>query len=144
MELSNNAESQQKKVIHFTSGETLEEDEVEEDLDDEAPKQSFSKASMTNMNWRQHSWCWARQAVLKSFQTCDFLGGKLAGLLGLSLAKYQYAIDEYDRNHKIKMEKDQTLLTDAGGTGYGATSSQTSPEKQQTAGFQNHNYMHDE
>lgn len=33
---------------------------------------------------------------------CDFLGKKLAGVLGLDAAKYQYAIDQYQQNHKIK------------------------------------------
>lgn len=33
---------------------------------------------------------------------CDFLGKKLAGVLGLDAAKYQYAIDQYQQNHKVK------------------------------------------
>lgn len=33
---------------------------------------------------------------------CDFLGKKLAGLLGLDAAKYQYAIDQYHVKHKVK------------------------------------------
>lgn len=32
---------------------------------------------------------------------CDFLGERLAGALGLKAAKYQYAIDQYDRDHKV-------------------------------------------
>lgn len=32
---------------------------------------------------------------------CEYLGGKLARLLGLDVAKYQYAIDEFDRNDKV-------------------------------------------
>lgn len=33
---------------------------------------------------------------------CDFLGKKLAGVLGLDAAKYQYAIDQYQSKHKVK------------------------------------------
>ena len=32
---------------------------------------------------------------------CDFLGGRLAGALGLNAAKYQYAIDQYHRDLKV-------------------------------------------
>lgn len=32
---------------------------------------------------------------------CDFLGERLAGALGLSAAKYQYAIDRYQHDHKV-------------------------------------------
>ncbi|KAE8600429.1 hypothetical protein XENTR_v10013246 [Xenopus tropicalis] len=31
---------------------------------------------------------------------CDFLGGRLATLFGLTVPKYQYAIDEYDRRQE--------------------------------------------
>lgn len=34
---------------------------------------------------------------------CDFLGKNLAGVLGLDAAKYQYAIDQHQRNHKVNM-----------------------------------------
>lgn len=33
---------------------------------------------------------------------CDFLGERLAAALGLNAAKYQYAIDLYDHNQKVK------------------------------------------
>ncbi|KAJ4929494.1 hypothetical protein JOQ06_005101 [Pogonophryne albipinna] len=37
-----------------------------------------------------------------SLLTCDFLGERLAGALGLKAAKYQYAIDQHHRDHKTK------------------------------------------
>lgn len=39
---------------------------------------------------------------------CDFLGKKLAGVLGLDAAKYQYAIDQYHRNHKVNIQRNKT------------------------------------
>lgn len=36
-----------------------------------------------------------------SLLACDFLGERLAGALGLNTAKYQYAIDQYHREHKV-------------------------------------------
>ena len=39
------------------------------------------------------------------FLVCDFLGEKIASVLGISTPKYQYAIDEYYR-----MKKEVCLL----------------------------------
>lgn len=39
---------------------------------------------------------------------CDFLGETLAGILGLNAAKYQYAIDQYHRDHKVKLRRQNT------------------------------------
>uniref|UniRef100_A0A667Y5C6 Uncharacterized protein n=1 Tax=Myripristis murdjan TaxID=586833 RepID=A0A667Y5C6_9TELE len=64
---------------------------------------------------------------------CDFLGEKLAGVLGLNAAKYQYAIDQYHRDHKgtnsqstkegdSQVGTDRVLLSPGqDGSGYGAT-----------------------
>lgn len=38
--------------------------------------------------------------VLCLFSVCDFLGEKIASVLGISTPKYQYAIDEYYRMKK--------------------------------------------
>lgn len=32
---------------------------------------------------------------------CEYLGGKLAHILGLDAAKYQYAVDEFNRDEKV-------------------------------------------
>lgn len=39
---------------------------------------------------------------------CDFLGKKLAGVLGLDAAKYQYAIDQYHQNHQVNIHCNKT------------------------------------
>lgn len=39
--------------------------------------------------------------ILFHILACDFLGERLAGALGLNAAKYQYAIDQYQHDHKV-------------------------------------------
>ncbi|KAL6485841.1 hypothetical protein MHYP_G00052330 [Metynnis hypsauchen] len=118
-------QSQQRKVIHFSSGETMEEDDSEEETEAEQPHRDiFNKAGMDNLSWRRYAWFWGTQVMIKSLQTCDFVGGKLAGLLGLTLAKYQYAIDEYQR----QKEREETLLSHTETSAYGTTLKTTSEE----------------
>ncbi|KAI4899149.1 hypothetical protein NFI96_013244 [Prochilodus magdalenae] len=121
MELESEVKSQQRKVIHFSSGETLEEGGSEDEMA-EQPYQTFAKAGQQeNLTWRGYAWRWATRVVIKSLQTCDFLGGKLAGLLGLNHAKYQYAIDEYQRYQKHTAEGEGTLLSHTETSAYGTT-----------------------
>ncbi|XP_061099854.1 protein FAM177A1 [Conger conger] len=89
--------SQRRKVIHFANGDTLEQDCSDEE--EEAPKKEpFSAPDNTVQNsWRQHSWCLCMKAGKRFIQTCDFVGGKLANLVGLNMAKYQYAVDQFQR-----------------------------------------------
>lgn len=35
------------------------------------------------------------------FAVCDFFGERMAALLGLNAAKYQYVIDQYHRHHQV-------------------------------------------
>ncbi|KAJ8355459.1 hypothetical protein SKAU_G00182530 [Synaphobranchus kaupii] len=93
--------SQQRRVIHFANGDTLEQDSS--DGEGDAPrKEPFSAPDNTaQISWREYSWCLWTKAGKKSLQTCDFIGEKLANLVGLNMAKYQYAIDEF---HRDKME----------------------------------------
>ncbi|CAB1340193.1 unnamed protein product [Coregonus sp. 'balchen'] len=96
--------SQQRRVIHFSSGETLEEDDSEEEEEEGTSHvQVFREPEdMPKLPWRAFTWSLGR----KSLRTCDFLGEKLAGLLGLNTAKYQYAVDEYQRDNKNTGSKD--------------------------------------
>uniref|UniRef100_A0A673BID2 Uncharacterized protein n=1 Tax=Sphaeramia orbicularis TaxID=375764 RepID=A0A673BID2_9TELE len=84
-------ETRQKRVIHFSSGETLNEDSEEVQPVFREPAKKTAKLSFKNL------------AILVgrvSLLTCDFFGERLAGVLGLNTAKYQYAIDQYHRDHK--------------------------------------------
>ncbi|KAM4633140.1 uncharacterized protein ACJ7VT_015946 [Polymixia lowei] len=98
--------SKQRKVIHFSSGETLEEEENSEEEGDDSTEAFKEPTEKARFSWRNVTILVGRM----SLHTCDFLGGKLAGLLGLNAAKYQYAIDQYHRDHKV---------TDSQGSGEG-------------------------
>ncbi|KAJ8271031.1 hypothetical protein GJAV_G00121980 [Gymnothorax javanicus] len=97
-EFGDTAVPQRKKVIHFANGDTMEMDSS--DGDGDAPqKEPFSAPENTaQISWRAYSWCLCLKAGRKSLQTCDFIGAKLANLMGLNMAKYQYAIDQFHRD----------------------------------------------
>uniref|UniRef100_A0A3Q1GA45 Family with sequence similarity 177 member B n=1 Tax=Acanthochromis polyacanthus TaxID=80966 RepID=A0A3Q1GA45_9TELE len=92
--------SRQKKVIHFSSGETLElEDSEEEEEEDEQPsnKTPFKEpVEKTKFSFRNVVVLVGRISLL----ACDFLGERLVGALGLNAAKYQYAVDQFHRDQK--------------------------------------------
>ncbi|XP_071007771.1 protein FAM177A1-like [Oncorhynchus clarkii lewisi] len=145
--------SLQRRVIHFASGETLEEDDSEEE--DTLQEEVFREPEdMPKLPWRAFTWSLGR----KSLRTCDFLGEKLAGLLGLNTAKYQYAVDEHQRDNKNTGSKDtecsyekrreRSHLSLRMSSEYGATCSQGVPAGSQatehrTTGSHNMGYQDD-
>ncbi|XP_014000081.1 protein FAM177A1-like isoform X1 [Salmo salar] len=149
--------SQQRRVIHFSSGETLEEDNSETEEDTSHEQVFREPEDMLKLPWRAYTWSLGR----KSLRTCDFLGGKLAGLLGLNTAKYQYAVDEYQRSIKTKPSKETECSYEEGteiihlssrmSSEYGATSSHRLPAGSQasqniehrTTGSHNKGYQND-
>ncbi|KAH0620544.1 hypothetical protein JD844_021108 [Phrynosoma platyrhinos] len=76
-----------RRVIHFASGETMEEYSTDEEEDEQQEKKD----------------------LLPSVDpvVCDFLGEKIASVLGISTPKYQYAIDEYYRMKKEEEEEEE-------------------------------------
>uniref|UniRef100_A0A8P4K1K0 Uncharacterized protein n=1 Tax=Dicentrarchus labrax TaxID=13489 RepID=A0A8P4K1K0_DICLA len=83
--------SKQRRVIHFSSGETLEEDDSAEEEEQPSNRPPFKEAAERVGHFT---------VSLFPKLACDFLGERLAGALGLNAAKYQYAIDQYHRDHK--------------------------------------------
>ncbi|XP_016362348.1 protein FAM177A1 [Sinocyclocheilus anshuiensis] len=94
----------QVKVIHFSSGETLTEEDCEEEEAQHQLHQAPSVSDPGTWTWKDYSRFWGTQILRKSLLFCDFLGEKMAGLLGLNAAKYQYAFDQYQREHKNETE----------------------------------------
>lgn len=47
------------------------------------------------------------RAATSTLSVCDFLGEKIASVLGISTPKYQYAIDEYYRMKKEEEEEEE-------------------------------------
>ncbi|XP_018428744.1 PREDICTED: protein FAM177B-like [Nanorana parkeri] len=88
-----------RRIIHFASGETMEEYSTEEEEAEEEEDQrvDFRNVDTTKMSWITYIQFWIVRVATSAFFTCDFLGGKLANLFGLNTPKYQYAIDEYQR-----------------------------------------------
>ncbi|KAG1941870.1 protein FAM177A1 [Pimephales promelas] len=137
------------KVIHFSSGETLTEEE-EDDLHQEP-----SAADPRSWTWRDYSRFWGTQILRKSLRFCDFLGEKMAGLLGLNSAKYQYAVDQYHREHRNETEEEvlssstsvneeRIDLSKIERKQYGATNEQDLIETLQYKGEQNEGYNSNE
>ncbi|XP_078068285.1 protein FAM177B isoform X2 [Mustelus asterias] len=82
-----------RRLIHFSSGETMEEYSTEEEFEEE--QKVLETVNPTALPWNHFLLFWMMKFARTSLSTCDFLGGKLANLFGLTSAKYQYAIDEY-------------------------------------------------
>uniref|UniRef100_A0A8C8DVZ1 Uncharacterized protein n=1 Tax=Oryzias sinensis TaxID=183150 RepID=A0A8C8DVZ1_9TELE len=87
-----------RKILHFSSGETLEvEDSTDEELSKPIP---FEEPAGRVGDLLENN--------VPVWSSCDFLGERFAGVFGLNAAKYQYAIDQYHRKHKVYLSK--TLL----------------------------------
>ncbi|KAM9840760.1 protein FAM177B [Aulostomus maculatus] len=95
-------QSKQKKIIHFSSGETLTEDDSEEEEEEEEEQQSSNSvpfrdpAPRARFSFKNVAALLGRLSLL----TCDFIGERLACALGLTAAKYQYAIDQHQRDQQ--------------------------------------------
>ncbi|KAK7907335.1 hypothetical protein WMY93_015947 [Mugilogobius chulae] len=87
----------QKRVIYFTSGETLDLDSEEEEDEEEKPTLFRDNERKGRFSFKNLAFRVGRLSLL----TCDFLGERLAGFLGLSDAKYQYAVDQHHRQKKM-------------------------------------------
>ncbi|XP_063297495.1 protein FAM177B [Pelobates fuscus] len=101
-----------RRIIHFASGETIEEYSTEEEEEDEEEHVDFKSVDTTQMTWGTYTKFWVLRVATYVFFTCDFLGGKLASLFGLNAPKYQYAIDEYNRMQDESDDEDGEDVTD--------------------------------
>ncbi|XP_040207303.1 protein FAM177B isoform X2 [Rana temporaria] len=110
-----------RRIIHFASGEVMEEystEEEEEEEEEEDQRIDFRNVDTTQMSWITYVQFWIVRVATTTFYTCDFLGGKLANLFGLNSPKYQYAIDEYNRAQEEDSdeEDDGTYIEEIGDT----------------------------
>ncbi|KAK2856560.1 hypothetical protein Q5P01_005295 [Channa striata] len=90
------APSKEKKIIHFSSGETLELDSEDEEEQPSCRPPFTEPTERTGFSFKNLALLIGRFSLM----TCDFLGERLAGALGLNAAKYQYAIDQYHHDNK--------------------------------------------
>ncbi|XP_015254155.1 PREDICTED: protein FAM177A1-like [Cyprinodon variegatus] len=142
---------EQKRIIYFSSGETLE---LEEPGEDEAEKRQSKRTvcgdpgGKTRISFKNVAILVGRMSLL----ACDFLGERLAGALGLNAAKYQYAIDQYHREHKENQTENIHFSPKVDGSHYGATGDVSRPsdvhqsceDRHKDDGCQNRAYQDDE
>ncbi|XP_028253154.1 protein FAM177A1-like isoform X1 [Parambassis ranga] len=99
-----------RRIIHFSSGETMEEYSTdEEDGEDKEPERkdllsSPVDAVRSKMTWGPYFWFHMWRAATSTISACDYLGERMASLFGITSAKYQYAIDEY---YRLKREREE-------------------------------------
>uniref|UniRef100_A0A674D8Y7 Family with sequence similarity 177 member A1 n=1 Tax=Salmo trutta TaxID=8032 RepID=A0A674D8Y7_SALTR len=102
-----------RRIIHFSSGETMEEysTDEEEGEDKEPEKKDLLSppvdAVRNKLTWGPYFWFHMWRAATSTVSACDYLGERMASLFGITSAKYQYAIDEYYRMRKEKEEEDE-------------------------------------
>ncbi|NXG91612.1 F177A protein, partial [Stercorarius parasiticus] len=61
----------------------------------------------TTLTWGPYLWFHMLRVATSTLSVCDFLGEKIASVLGISTPKYQYAIDEYYRMKREEEEEEQ-------------------------------------
>ncbi|XP_047184663.1 protein FAM177A1 isoform X10 [Scophthalmus maximus] len=94
-----------RRIIHFSSGETMEEYSTdEEDGEPERKDLLSSPGDASKMTWGPYFWFHMWRAATSTVSACDYLGERMASLFGITSAKYQYAIDEY---YRIKKEREE-------------------------------------
>ncbi|XP_026196559.1 protein FAM177A1 isoform X2 [Anabas testudineus] len=144
-----------KRIIHFSSGDTLELEDSEEEEERSSSAPPFTEPTeTTRFSFKSLAVLVGRVSLL----TCDFLGERLAGALGLNAAKYQYAIDQYHHDRKRKSDhatdvqkEGQAEATQLScgqtGTHYGATSDArclADPQEHTGEGYCNKGYQAEE
>ncbi|XP_069810807.1 protein FAM177B isoform X2 [Dendropsophus ebraccatus] len=104
-----------RRIIHFASGETMEEYSTEEEEEEEEERRiDFRNVDTAQMSWRTYVQFWILRIATTAFFTCDYLGGRLATLFGLNSPKYQYAIDEYQRAQEEDSDEDDDNVEKTG------------------------------
>ncbi|KAM8832833.1 protein FAM177A1-like [Spinachia spinachia] len=97
-----------RRIIHFSSGETMEEYSTDEEEDTEPERKDLLSspvdAARSTLTWGPYFWFHMWRAATSTISACDYLGERMASLFGITSAKYQYAIDEY---HRMKKEREE-------------------------------------
>nr|XP_033808149.1 protein FAM177A1 [Geotrypetes seraphini] len=95
-----------RRIIHFASGETMEEYSTDEEEEQEK-REILPAVDPTTLTWGPYVWFYMLRAATSTLSVCDFLGERIASFLGISTPKYQYAIDEYYRMKKEEEEEEE-------------------------------------
>nr|XP_055042272.1 protein FAM177A1 [Misgurnus anguillicaudatus] len=107
-------EKSPRRIIHFSSGETMEEystDDEEEDKKGHTNKDLLPSIDTSKLTWGPYVWLQMWRAATSTVSACDYMGERIASLFGITSAKYQYAIDEYSKSKREnEHEEDDTYL----------------------------------
>lgn len=108
-----------RRIIHFSSGETMEEYSTDDDEEEEegnnkqnAKKDLLSSMDASKLTWGPYVWFQMWRAATSTISACDYLGERMASLFGITSAKYQYAIDEYSRSKKEEDRDEDARLSE--------------------------------
>ncbi|XP_062862828.1 protein FAM177A1 [Trichomycterus rosablanca] len=100
-----------RRTIYFASGETMEEystDEEDEEEEEQRQKQAaMSTIDPSKLSWGPYFWFHMWRMATSTISVCDYLGERMASVLGITAPKYQYAIDEYYRMKKEEEEVEE-------------------------------------
>ncbi|XP_016133628.1 protein FAM177A1-like [Sinocyclocheilus grahami] len=80
-------------------------DEEEEEPPEKA--KPLSSRDPSKLTWGPYVWFQMWRVATSTISVCDYLGEKMASLLGITTPKYQYAIDEYYRMKKEEEEEEE-------------------------------------
>ncbi|XP_044128116.1 protein FAM177A1 isoform X1 [Bufo gargarizans] len=141
-----------RRIIHFASGETMEEystDEEEELQEKRDLLPTVDPFLQTKLTWGPYLWFYMLRVATSTLSVCDFLGEKIASVLGVSTPKYQYAIDEYYRMQKeVEEEEEENEMSENAEKQYqeqhGQPQNETSAQSQQpeaTSSFVNISFV---
>ncbi|XP_012717044.3 protein FAM177A1 [Fundulus heteroclitus] len=98
-----------RRIIHFASGDTMEEysTDEEQEEEDKQVKQEVVAVDASRLTWGPYFWFHMWRVATSTISVCDYMGEKLASLFGITSPKYQYAIDEYYRIKKEEEEEEE-------------------------------------
>ncbi|KAM5326499.1 protein FAM177A1-like [Glossophaga mutica] len=97
-----------RRVIHFVSGETMEEYSTDEDnIDGLEEKDGLPNVDPKKLTWGPYLCFHIHRAATSTLSVCDFLGKKIASVFGMSNPRHQYAIDESYQMKKEEKEEDR-------------------------------------
>ncbi|KAG2457782.1 F177A protein, partial [Polypterus senegalus] len=96
-----------RRIIHFASGETMEEYSTDEEQEEPEKKDLLPAVNPRNLTWGPYFLFHMWRVATATISVCDYLGEKMASLFGITTPKYQYAIDEYYRMKKEEQEEEE-------------------------------------
>ncbi|XP_036910570.1 protein FAM177A1-like [Sturnira hondurensis] len=99
-----------RRIIHFVSGETMEEYSTDEDdVNGLEKKDGLPNVNPKRLTWGPYLCFHMQRAATSTLLACDFLGKKIASVFGMSSPRHQNTIDEgYQMKREEEKKEDRT------------------------------------